>query len=113
LTLVQFRVMAFLYRQRDCSLSELAGHLGVTRSTASALIDRFVRRGWATRTINRNNRRQVMLRLTRRGAEQFEVAKRAARRDALRRLAALAPAQLETLAQCLDALANAFGDGRR
>jgi len=110
LTLTQFRVMAFLYRQRDCSLTELAEHLGVTRSTASGLIDRFVRRRWATRTIDRGNRRRVMLRLTHRGAAQFDIAKHAARRDAARRLAALSSAQVGALRQSLHALTRVFGD---
>ncbi len=110
LTVSQFRLMAFLYRQRDASLTDLADHLGVTRSTASGLVDRFVRHGLATRTLNTANRRQVKLRLTRRGAAQFEVATRAARRDAMRRLAGLPPRQVRALCHSLDLLAGAFGD---
>jgi DNA-binding MarR family transcriptional regulator len=108
LTMAQFRALAFLYRRRDCSVSVLADHLGVTLPTASALVARLVRRGLATRTTNMMNRRQAMLRLTHGGLARFEVAKSAARRQTARRLAGLSPLRLRALRDSLDALAGAF-----
>jgi len=112
LTMAQFRTMAFLERQRGTSLSGLADHLGVTRPTASALVDRLVRGGLVARATNTENRRQVRLDLTRRGATQFEVAKRAARRHLSGRLAGAPLEQLKALQEGLALLAAAFAPPR-
>jgi MarR family len=40
----QFRVLTFLNCRPGAPLSSVAAHLGVTRSTASAMVDRLVRR---------------------------------------------------------------------
>ncbi len=111
LTIAQFRAMAFLDRRRDCSLGELADYLGVTRPTASALVERLVRRGLATRTTNMANRRRVMLRLTHSGIARFAVAKRAARRQTAGRLVDLSPITLKTILRSLTVLADAFTEG--
>jgi DNA-binding MarR family transcriptional regulator len=108
LTMAQFRTMAFLYRRSGCSLRTLAVHLGVTPPTCSALVDRLVRRGVVSRTPSQSSRREIALRLTRRGRTRFEVAKEAARRQTAGVLAALPDAALRRLMHSLDALAAAF-----
>jgi DNA-binding MarR family transcriptional regulator len=110
LTIAQFRTMAFLYRRSGSSLRALAVHLGVTPPTCSVLVDRLVRRGVVNRTPSRASRREVALRLTRRGRGQFEVAKEAARRQTAGVLAALPDAALRRLTHSLDALAAAFAE---
>jgi DNA-binding MarR family transcriptional regulator len=108
LTMAQFRTMAFLYRRSGCSLQTLAVHLGVTPPTCSALVDRLVHRRVVSRTQSQASRREVALRLTRRGRTQVEAAKEAARRQTAGVLAALPDASLRRLARDLDVLAAAF-----
>jgi DNA-binding MarR family transcriptional regulator len=108
LTMAQFRTMAFLYRQSGCSLRALAVHLGVTPPTSSTLVDRLVRRGVVSRTPSQVSRREVALRLTRRGRTQFEAAKGAARRQTAIVLGTLPDVSLRRLVRDLDALAAVF-----
>ncbi len=110
LTIAQFRTMSFLYRRSGCSLRALAVHLGVTPPTCSVLVDRLVRRGVVSRTPSRASRREIALRLTRRGRTQFEVAKEAARRQTAGVLAGLRDPALRRLTHSLDALAVVFAD---
>jgi DNA-binding MarR family transcriptional regulator len=110
LTMAQFRTMAFLYRRSGCSLRALAIHLGVTPPTCSVLVDRLVRRGAVSRTPSRASRREIALRLTRRGRARFEVAKEAARRQTAGVLAVLPDAALRRLTHNLDALAAVFAE---
>jgi DNA-binding MarR family transcriptional regulator len=110
LTMAQFRTMAFLYRRSGCSLRALAVHLGITPPTCSALVDRLVRRGVVSRTPSRASRREVALRLTRRGRAQFETAKEGARRQTAGVLAPLPDASLRRIVRGLDALAAAFAE---
>lgn len=72
LSVPQFRMLAFLRRHPQASLSAVAEHLGVTRATASAMTDRLVQRGLVDRAEDPQERRQVMLQLTPIGDEQLE-----------------------------------------
>src|SRR3974377_815227 len=57
LSVPQFRVLAFLSRHPGSCLFAVADYLGVARPTASILVDRLVRRGLVTRTVNPAERR--------------------------------------------------------
>jgi DNA-binding MarR family transcriptional regulator len=81
LTVPQFRALVYVGAHRGCALRELAGHLGNTPATTSALVDRLVRRGWVSRATDAANRRQVRLALTARGADRLSAAEQAARRE--------------------------------
>src|SRR3569832_645434 len=72
LSVPQFRALAFLDHHSGASLSELAEHLGVTRATGSAIIDRLVQRGLVDRTERPEERRHVMLKLTQAGSEYLQ-----------------------------------------
>jgi DNA-binding MarR family transcriptional regulator len=63
MSLTQLRVLAIL-RDREPRLSELAGHLGLERSSVSGLIDRAVRRGLVSRVASEDDGRAVRLSLT-------------------------------------------------
>src|SRR5919202_6226994 len=49
------------------TLSDLAQHLGVTPGTMSVAVDRLVRGGYVTRTVDSADRRRVQLRLSESG----------------------------------------------
>lgn len=72
LSVPQFRVLVFLARHPDSSLSEVAEHLGVTRATASTMTDRLVQQGLVHRQEDPRQRRQIMLKLTQMGSDRLE-----------------------------------------
>jgi DNA-binding MarR family transcriptional regulator len=63
MSLTQFRMMAIL-RDRTPTMAELAGFLGLERSSVSGLIDRAARRGLVQRTASRSDGRAVQVSLT-------------------------------------------------
>ncbi|HSB81119.1 MAG TPA: MarR family transcriptional regulator, partial [Candidatus Methylomirabilis sp.] len=63
LSVPQFRALAFLHQRPGACLFAVADHLGVSRPTASTIIDRLVRRGLVARSVDPHERRRVILRL--------------------------------------------------
>jgi len=63
LSLTQLRVLAIL-RDREPTMAELAGYLGLERSSVSGLIDRAVRRGLVRRDASSEDGRAVRVSLT-------------------------------------------------
>jgi DNA-binding MarR family transcriptional regulator len=111
LTVVQFRSMAFAHHRGRCTVSELAGHLGIARPTASSLVDRLVHHGLMTRRPDRADRRQVALVLTAAGARRVDAARHEIRRVFARALAPLPPATLTTIGTGLELLAGSLVGG--
>jgi DNA-binding MarR family transcriptional regulator len=68
LSLTQLRVLAIL-RDRQGSMTDLATHLGLDKSTISGLVDRAENRGLLRRTQNPLDGRGVDVALTTRGVE--------------------------------------------
>jgi DNA-binding MarR family transcriptional regulator len=66
LSLTQLRVLAIL-RDRTPTMTELAAHLGLERSSVSGLVDRGVRRGIVRRDTSSDDGRAVRVGLTPRG----------------------------------------------
>lgn len=110
----QFRALALIERVPGTSLSDVAEHLGVTRPTASALVDRLVRRGLVGRVQHPQERRRVALSLTRAGRALLERARAHTRASVARKLAELSSAELGRLAEGLAVLRAVFeaGEGR-
>ena len=71
----QFRTLAFLDRNPGASLSEVAEHVGVTRATASATIERLVQRNFVDRINDPQERRRVILNLTEAGQYHLQQAR--------------------------------------
>jgi DNA-binding MarR family transcriptional regulator len=108
LSVPQYRVLAFLSRNHAASLSEVAGWIGVAGATASAMVDRLVRRGLVARRGDPEERRRVRLRVTRAGAALVRRARARTRGRLAARLAALPAADRLALARGLDLLRLAF-----
>lgn len=104
----QFRTLALLGRLPGSSLSDVAEHLGVSRPTASVLVDRLVRQGLVDRVQHPHERRRVALSLTREGEALLERARSHTRATIAGKLAALSPAQLACLAEGLALLRRVF-----
>lgn len=82
LSLTQLRVLAIL-RDHQPTMSQLASHLGLDRSTVSGLIDRAEARGLVGRVADERDRRSSRVTLTSAGhklarAGEAEIARRAA-----------------------------------
>lgn len=104
----QFRALAFVHRHPRASLSDVADHLGVTPPTASALIDRLVRRRLLVRAGHPEERRRVILTLTRAGRRLFEQARATTRRRVAEVLAGVPADGLRKISEGLALLAQAF-----
>lgn len=68
----QAHALQVLGTTRTLPLYKLAAHLHLEKSTVSRLVNGLVERGWVERTINPNNRREVLLTLTETGRVVFE-----------------------------------------
>jgi MarR family transcriptional regulator, organic hydroperoxide resistance regulator len=68
----QASVLDHLDRQRPITLSKLAEHMGVSRSTMSITVARLVRDGYIVRSRNESDGRTVSLRLTAAGTQVKE-----------------------------------------
>lgn len=108
LSVPQFRVLALLYRQPGISLSKVAEHLGVTKATASAMIDRLVQRGLIDRTSHPQERRQVILKLTVEGDEHYQHSREKTYEEIATRLEHLSEEQLVIVASGLSILRKIF-----
>ena len=107
----QFRTLALLGRMPGSSLSDVAAHLGVTRPTASALVDRLVRQGLVGRVQHPQERRRVALSLTRAGQALLERARAHTRASVARKLSGLTSEELGCLAEGLALLRAVFEGG--
>jgi len=79
LSVPQFRALAFLHRNAGACLFHVADHLGVTRPTASVIVDRLVRRGLLARAEDPRERRRIALTLTPKGTRLLDEARSATR----------------------------------
>lgn len=110
LSVPQFRALAFLNRHPGASLSDLAEHLGVTKATASATVERLVRRGLVNRADDPQERRRLVLTLTPSGVIHLQQAREATHSSVTEVLAALPEAKLLQITQALAFLEEAFNE---
>jgi DNA-binding MarR family transcriptional regulator len=108
LSVPQFRVLTFLSHRPGAPLSSVAEHLGVARSTASATVDRLVRRQLVQRKTHPEERRSVVLTLTSTGMQHLQQVRDAASTRMAKVLAGLSAADLLQVSQGLTLLGNAF-----
>jgi len=113
LSIPQVRTLAYLHRSPGSCLFHLAEHLGVTRPTASTLVERLVRRGIVSRAEDPRERRRVVLRLTPLGLRHFRRTRHATRRWMATVLSRLSAVELRQVMKGVTALGQPFGnDGR-
>ncbi len=91
LSVPQFRSLSFVKRSPEASLSDLAEHLGLTLPAASKIVEGLVSQKLVTRRDSKEDRRRMMLSLTREGEEILRKARSATLdylKEALRELSA-------------------------
>lgn len=108
LSLSQLRVLGFLQRHPQASLSEVADYLDVTRSTMSAMIERLVQRGLVDRTDDPQQRRRLILTLTATGAQHLRLVSDATRSKVAELLVNLSEVQLRQLMEGIVLVEEAF-----
>lgn len=111
LSVPQFRVLAFLSRHPNVSLSEVADHIGITRASASTMVDRLVHKGFVDRQDDPNERRHVMLKLTEIGSDRLEAMRNQTRQSIAALLDELTPNELEQVSAGLALLGRVFNTG--
>ncbi|MBD2114991.1 MULTISPECIES: MarR family winged helix-turn-helix transcriptional regulator [Cyanophyceae] len=108
LSLSQLRVLYFLRRRSQASLSEVADYLDVTRPTMSAMVERLVQRGLVNRISDPVERRRIILTLTAEGTAEMERVYDATLQTVAHRLEGLSESQLQQVRAGLEILSSIF-----
>jgi DNA-binding MarR family transcriptional regulator len=108
LTVPQFRGLNFIDHHPGSSVSALAGFLGVTLATASAMADRLVRAGYLQSRGSATDRRRTELQLCASGKAVLDRMRHQTQSDLAGSLQACTPQQLTALVDGLAVLALAF-----
>jgi len=112
LSVHQFRTLMFLSRHEGASLSDAAGHLGLSLPSVSKLVDGLVARGVVARQPHPRDRRRVTLTLTANGRSTLQTVREAVQAHLARILVTLPPAQRATVMQAMRALRQVFAPER-
>jgi len=108
LSVPQFRTLAFIDRNADASLSDVAEHIGLTLPSISKIVEGLVTRKLVTRQTHPTDRRRMTLTLTARGQTALQSSRAATRACLAEDLAALSDRQREMITQALEILRPAF-----
>lgn len=108
LSLPQFRILSYVKTNPKSSVSEAGEHLGVTRATASALVERLVQKGLLERADDPNERRKAILNLTKAGNQHFLEARKEAQAVVAHWLDDLPQGKLSKIIAGLTLLGQAF-----
>jgi MarR family transcriptional regulator for hemolysin len=108
LSVPQFRTLAFVDRQADASLSDVAEHIGLTLPSMSKIVDGLVTRRLVTRQMHPTDRRRMTLTLTARGQTALESSRAATRACLAEELATLSDRQRDTIVQAMEILRPVF-----
>ena len=108
LSVPQFRVLAFLSHHPGASLSDVADHIGITRASASTMVERLVQRNVVDRQEDPNERRHIMLKLTPTGSDLLEEMRNSTRQKIAELLDELTPEQLGHISAGLVLLGQVF-----
>ena len=115
LTFTQLRALSVLARKQPQRMSDLADALDMTPASASALVDRIDQRGFVTRRSDPDDRRTVLVELSRRGQHILDVMERGSSDHFGRLIEKMTPAEREALATTLRAflrIGAEMGDGK-
>jgi len=76
-SMLHFKIMSYVAERGPVSMKELAGFLGVTAPSTTAIVNRLVRDNELSRTASQGDRRSVAVALTPLGRKNLERARRA------------------------------------
>ena len=107
ITMPQAKLLYLIGAAGELHMSEIVGRLGVSLSTVSGLVDRVVDHGLATRREDPADRRQVVVGLTREGADFIDRFRELNARQMREMLAVLDQTELRQVRSALAALDRA------
>ncbi|HYO41969.1 MAG TPA: MarR family transcriptional regulator [Candidatus Limnocylindrales bacterium] len=107
ITMPQAKLLYLIGAAGELHMSEIVARLGVSLSTVSGLVDRVVDHGLATRREDPADRRQVVVGLTREGADFIDRFRELNARQMREMLAVLDQTELEQVRRALAALDRA------
>ncbi len=110
LTMPQFRTLAFLGRNEDPMLADVATFLGLTPPAASKLVDTLVAAKLVTREEGMTDRRRIALKLTPAGLLRYTQLVEGAEAYLAERIQHLAPEVRQDVVRGLEALHTIFED---
>lgn len=108
-TLPQFRALVVLDRA-DHRVGELARELRIQPSTATRLCDRLVRQRLAKRSVDRSNRREIVISLSPKGRELVHEVTRGRRREIAQVIRRVPPSRRDTIVEALAVFQEAAGE---
>ena len=109
LTYNQYKMLLTIYDKGSCPLNLLAKELQIAMSSASEMVDRLVNLGIVYRTVDEENRRQVVIFTTDKGEELIRELRRGIVENYRAMLARLSPRDQERLVQSFETLAEILG----
>lgn len=110
LSLPQFRALAFLGRNPNATLGDVAAFLALTPPAASKLVEGLVAAGLATRSADPMDRRRIALSLTGAGQQKYGGALKVTADFLAERVGQLSAAQRNNLLGALQSLHAIFSD---
>jgi DNA-binding MarR family transcriptional regulator len=108
LTIVQFRVLAFLDRHKTASLSQIADHLGLGLPTTSKIVDGLVNTHLVERNGDPSDRRRVSLELNAAGRKALGATRSTAQKHLARMLAGLTAPERARVVEAMQSLRSLF-----
>jgi DNA-binding MarR family transcriptional regulator len=108
LSVVQFRTLAYLDRNRGGSLSDVAEFIGLTLPSASKLVQSLILKGFLTRETVVSDRRKSALAPTSRGVKILETARKTTHRQLADELSKIPGEQRRTIVSALAALREVY-----
>ncbi len=108
LSIPQFRCLGFISRECEPSIGDVAGFLGVTLATASAMVDRLAQAGYVKTEVSQVDRRRASLKISATGEALVDRIRASARLDMAAAMSDADPADLAALRSGLAALKKLF-----
>ena len=108
LSIPQFRVLLHLRRHEGGNLSALAEHIGLSLPTMSKMVDGLVKRGFVVRNACEEDRRRMVLSLTKRGANALSRAREGTESRIAQLLAGRSPRERRVVCEAMEILRGAF-----
>jgi DNA-binding MarR family transcriptional regulator len=108
LTVPQFRCLAFISRHAGCTVSDVASFMGVTKATASVMVDRLMRSGAVLVLSDAADRRRSLLHISSPGRAQLQTIRGEARKDFAQAMSGLSAEELSTVHAGLEILRKTF-----
>lgn len=110
LTMAQAKLLYVVMAAGELSLSEIAGQLRVTPSTASGAVDHLVSLGMISRTDDPANRRQLRVSVTPLGTKTIEQIRELTSRQLRALFEVISDADLEVVARATQIMSDAVSD---